>query len=294
VDPEQRAVAGSAAGAGGSITGTAEGAFGELSGALLEAAPDAMVVADERGKIRLVNAQAEIMFGYPRAELLGCDIEMLMAERFRGRHRSHRQQYAVNGRVRPMGAGLDLCGRHRSGREFPVEISLSPLLTSAGLLVSAAVRDVTARGAAEQQTRELAMIAESSQDAILTTTLDGVIAFWNPAAARLYGYSAAEAVGRQVSMLAPPDRAREIDTLLGRLRQGERIHHFETLRRTKSGVMLDVDLLVWPIHDRNGNVIRACATARDITVRKRAEQEATRRFEQQQHIALTLQNALIG
>ena len=154
---------------------TAAEGIGELAGALLEAAPDAMVVADEHGKIRLVNAQAEVMFGYPRAELLGCDIEMLMPDRFRGRHRSHRQQYAVNGRVRPMGADLDLFARHRTGREFPVEINLSPLLTSAGLLVSAAVRDVTDRAAAEQRTREMAMIAESSQDAILTKTMDGVI-----------------------------------------------------------------------------------------------------------------------
>jgi PAS domain S-box-containing protein len=253
-----------------------------------------MVIADERGKIRLVNAQAEIMFGYPRAELLGCDIEVLLPERFRGRHRLHRQQYAVNGRVRPMGADRDLCGRHRTGREFPVEINLSPLQTSAGLLVSAAVRDISDRRDAEQETRELAMIAESSQDAILTTALDGVIAFWNEAAARLYGYTAAEAVGRHVSMLAPPDRTGEIDIPLGRLRRGERVQHFETLRRTKSGTMLDVDLMLWPIRDRGGNVVRACAIARDITVRKRAEQETARRFEQQEHIALTLQNALIG
>jgi PAS domain S-box-containing protein len=101
--------------------------------------------------------------------------------------------------------------------------------------VSAAVRDVSDRTEAEERISELALIVESSQDAILTKTLDGVITFWNAAAARMYGYTAQQAVGRHVSMLAPPGHQEEIDALLARVRRGERVDHYETLRMTSTG-----------------------------------------------------------
>lgn len=262
--------------------------------ALLEAAPDAMVIVDGTGTIQLVNAQTESMFGYARAELLGRSVEVLVPGRFRGLHVAHRVGYAANGQVRPMGAGLDLYGLRRDGREFPVEISLSPLETAEGLLVSAAVRDVSDRKAAEQKISELAVIVESSQDAILTTTLDGTVTFWNAAADRMYGYSAAEAIGRDMSMLAPPGYRDQIDLLLARLRRGERIDHDETLRLTRTGAMLDVDILLWPVRDRAGTIVGAGAIARDIAEHNRAKQEVTRLYEQQRHVALTLQHALMG
>jgi PAS domain S-box-containing protein len=263
-------------------------------GALLESAPDAMVIVDGAGTIKLVNAQTEALFGYPREELLGCPVEILVPGRFRGDHPVHRRGYAANQQVRPMGAGLDLCGLRRDGSEFPVEISLSPLQTSDGLLVSAAVRDISDRKAAEERINELALIVESSQDAILTKTLDGVITFWNAAAARMYGYTAQEAIGRHVSILAPPGHEEEIDLLLARIGRGERIDHYETLRLTSTGSLLDVDILVCPVRTRDGAITGGCAIARDITEHKRAQQEITRLYQQQRHVALTLQRALMG
>ena len=262
--------------------------------ALLEAAPDAMVIVDDAGIIRLVNAQTEAMFDYGRDELLGRPVEILVPERFRSQHGFHRRGYTANGQTRPMGAGLELYGLRRDGREFPVEISLSPLETPDGLLVSAAVRDVSDRKAAEARINELALIVESSQDAILTTTLDGTITFWNAAACRMYDYTAAEAVGRHVSILAPPECKDEVDLLLAKLRRGERIEHYETLRVAASGTLLDVDIVLWPVRDRTGVVVGCCAIARDIAEHKRAKREVTQLYEQQRHVALTLQHALMG
>ncbi|MFD7935769.1 PAS domain S-box protein [Streptomyces sp. NPDC059755] len=261
---------------------------------LLEAAPDAMVIVDDSGIIRLVNAQTEALFGHGREELLGQPVELLIPHRFHGQHTAHRSGYTANRQVRPMGAGLELHGLRKDGTEFPVEISLSPLETADGLLVSAAVRDVSDRKAAEARINELAALVESSQDAILAHTLDGYITYWNAAAQRLYGYTAEEAIGRHVSLLAPPELRSEIRELLQRLRHAEKVEHYETLRMTSSGALRDVDVTLWPTRDTHGAVIGACAIVRDISDRKRAEAELKALYEQQRHIALTLQRSLMG
>jgi PAS domain S-box-containing protein len=123
--------------------------------ALLESAPDGIVIADRDGRITIVNRQAELLFGYEREELLGRDIEILLPDSARRRHVEHREQYIAAPAVRPMGRGLALSGQRKDGTEFPAEISLSPLQTDDGLLITAVVRDVTERRRAEAQQLEL-------------------------------------------------------------------------------------------------------------------------------------------
>ena len=122
---------------------------------LLESAPDAMVIVDAAGRMQLVNAQAERLFGYPRGDLIGKPVEMLIPERQRTQHTGHRRTYSESPKPRAMGAGLALSGRRRDGTEFPVEISLSPLKTPGGVLVSSAIRDVSDRRQAEDRIRQL-------------------------------------------------------------------------------------------------------------------------------------------
>ena len=246
----------------------AEGKFREL----LEAAPDAVVVSNCAGKIVLVNSQAEKLFGYPREELLGAPVEALVPARFREHHPALRRAFFSNPVVRSIPADIELFAVRKDGTEFPVEISLSPIETAEGPLVSSAIRDITDRKRAERSREQLASIVDHSDDAIIGKSLDGIILNWNRGAERLYGYSAAEAIGRPVAMLLPPERKDELLDIFSRLKRGETITE-ETVRLNKDGQRIDVALTISPIKNSLGQVTAVSSIARDIGKRRHAERQ---------------------
>ena len=237
---------------------------------LIEAAPDAFIVVGATGLIQFVNQQTENLFGYPRIELIGQPIEMLVPDRARGKHPDLRGSYGVKPTARPM-RGRNLSGRRKDGSEFSVDISLTPLDTPQGLLVAAAVRDATERKQAEARFEAL---LESAPDAIVVADDKGIIAVANHRATDLFGYSRDELIGHPVEMLVPrQNRDGHPD-----LRRGYVAHPavrpmgagLQLWAQRKDGSKFPVDISLAPLETPAG--ILVSAAVRDITDRLAAEE----------------------
>lgn len=247
---------------------------------LLTSATDAMIIVDSVGKIVLLNPSAERMFGYEPKALLGQTIETLIPTRFRHLHGTQRTDYFDHPHARPMGIGMELFGQHRDGKEFAVEVSLSPLQTASGQqLVMATIHDITRRKAAEAAVQDsearMRAIFETAVDAIITIDERGMVDRFNPAAERLFGYMASEVVGRNVSMLMPSPYREEHDGYLENYhRTGERRiigigREVSALR--KDGTVIPIELAVAEM--RVGDRRMFTGVVRDISERKAAEEK---------------------
>ncbi|HET6843180.1 MAG TPA: PAS domain S-box protein [Candidatus Angelobacter sp.] len=239
---------------------------------LLESTPDAIVIANLSGRIVLANGQAEKLFGYMRRELIGQEVELLLPERFRSGHMGHRSKYFSQPRTRSMGAGLELYGLHKMGREFPVEISLSPLEIDEGTLVMSAIRDITDRKRAEQKFKGL---LESAPDAIVIVNRPGQIVLVNSQTEKLFGYSREELLDQKVEMLVPERyRGRHPEHRSGFFAEsrtramgaGLQLHG-----RRKDGTEFPVEISLSPLETEEGTL--AMSAIRDITDRTRAEEK---------------------
>jgi PAS domain S-box-containing protein len=241
---------------------------------LLEAVPDALVGMDQKGVIRFVNRQTESLFGYDRDQLIGQRIETLVPESLWQIYTEHRKDYFADPRTRSSGLDVELSGRNREGTEFPVNISLSHIDTGDVLLVITAALDVTQQKQAVKNAQLTAAIVQYSDDAIIGSTLEGMITNWNPAAERMYGYSAAEIIGRSARLLTPEDQAGLVDDLLVRIKDGQAVDHLETTLVRKDGTGVPVSITIAPIRDEDGVVVGVSGVHRDVTEQRQAFETA--------------------
>jgi PAS domain S-box-containing protein len=250
------------------------GAFEAINARFIDTLPVAACVCDRDGRLVHVNPRAVTVWGR----------EASPADRFSGAYRlRHRDGSPMPHDQSPMAEVLrtgetlqdvEYIVEQPGGTQLTVRATVVPLTAAGGERIGAinTFQDITLQKRAFTDRAQLAAIVDSSDDAVVGKTLDGVITSWNTGASRIFGYSAEEAIGQHISFIIPPDRLAEEDHVLAELRRGRRIDHFETVRRAKDGRLLNISLTVSPIRDDSGRIIGASKVARDITDQTRAGQ----------------------
>ena len=237
---------------------------------LFEEARDAILMVDpETHRITDANPFTTELLGFRYEELL--DHELWEIGLFKDRKTTLEALRQL--REQPVIRYDHLSLQTKSGQRLEAEFVSNLYQANGHTIIQCNVRDVTQRKQAEELGSHLAAIVESSHDAIISKSLDGIILTWNKGAERIFGYSADEVIGKPVHILMPPDRVQEEPRILERLQRGERIDHYETVRVAKDGRAIDISLTVSPIRDGSGKIIAASKVARDITESKQAEEQ---------------------
>ena len=250
-----------------------------LNRAILDSALDCIIVMNASGRILEFNPAAERVFGYTREEAVGKELaELIIPAALRERHRQGLRRFLETGEGPVLGRRIEITGVRADGSEILVELAITTFHIQKEPVFAAYLRDITARKEGEEARRTLAAIIESSEDAIISKDLDGKITSWNQAAERLYGYTSDEVIGKPTTILIPPERQSEEPQILERIRRGERVDHYETVRRRKDGTLFDISATVSPIKDENGQVIGASKIARDITERIQIERRRAAQY----------------
>lgn len=239
---------------------------------LLDSSLDSIICTDEAAHITDFNAASERLFRISRSDVVGKDLtKAILPPGVRDAHRNELFAPLSNSGLELIGNRIETVAVRADGNEFPAELTVSRIRLENKSSFVVHIRDLSARRRAEEALVWLAAIVESSQDAIIGKDLDGRIMSWNRGAELMYEYSAADAIGKSISMLAPPERADEIPAILNELRCGRRVTSLETVRVAKSGRRLDVSLTISPVRDPQGKLTGASVVARDITESKRAQ-----------------------
>ena len=255
---------------------------------------DAVIATDTDARVMFMNPTAQRLTGWTQTEATGRplhDIFNIVNEDTRNTVES-----PVSKAIR-MGAIVGLANHTlliaKNGTEHPIDDSAAPIRDEAGNILGVVMvfHDIAERRAAEKAQARLAEIVDSSEDAIVAKDLNGIIQAWNQGAEHLFGYSAKEAIGKSITIIIPQDRLDEEANVLARIRSGERIAHFETIRRRRDGSLVEISLSVSPLKNRRGEIIGASKTARDITERKRLQAELEAHLINEQSLRMEAESA---
>jgi PAS domain S-box-containing protein len=237
---------------------------------------DAVIISDAQGRVTFMNAVAAELCGWTAGDALGKplrEVFHIVNERTRAVVESPVDKVIAHGQI--VGLANHTVLISRDGRETAIDDSAAPIRNDAGEVsgIVLVFRDVQEKRNTEHIRQHLAAIVESSDDIIVSKTLDGIITSWNEGAERVLGYRVDEVIGKHVSMLMPPEQAEDTQKILSSIRRGERIDHYHSKRRRKDGTIVDVSLTVSPIRNEEGEIVGASKVGRDITVQKTLEKE---------------------
>ena len=240
--------------------------------AVIESSDDAIISQGLDGTIETWNKAAERMFGYTASEAIGRSIELILPAEERRKDQALVDRLLRGERIEH----FESAAASRDGGAIPISVTLSPVVTPDGEIIalSRIARDISRQKALEREAFRLAAIVNSSEDAIASKDLNGIVQTWNKAAERMFGYSAEEMIGKSITVIIPPERLSEEDYVLSQIRAGRSIDHFETIRRRKDGTLIEISLSVSPIKTADGQIIGASKIARDLSTQIRLAREA--------------------
>ncbi|HEX3572485.1 MAG TPA: PAS domain S-box protein [Acidobacteriaceae bacterium] len=237
--------------------------------AIVDSSDDPIISKDLTGRIMSWNPAAERLFGYSSAEMVGAAITRIIPPELHLEEEEMLARLSRGERIEP----FETTRVRKDGSRIPVSVTISPVRNGSGQVVGASkiVRDVSLRQQNEESRFRLSAIVDSAEDAIISKDLRGIVRTWNEGARRTFGYTAEEMVGQSILKVIPPHLQHEEDTILAKIRAGERIEHYETVRVRKNGQQMQVSVTISPIRDQTGRIIGASKIARDISDRKRME-----------------------
>ena len=240
-----------------------------LFSSIVESSDDAIISKDLNGVITSWNPAATRIFGYSPEEMIGQPVLRLFPDELKYQEEEILRKLRAGERIEH----FETIRLRKDGTRLHVSLTTSPLVGRHGQVIggSKIVRDISGRKTSEEAQSRLAAIVESSDDAIIGKDLNGIITNWNQSATRLFEYTPEEILGKSIRTLIPPELQTEEDYILGQVRRGERVEHFETQRLAKSGKRLTVSITVSPIKDSRGRVVGVSKIARDVTQRKQIE-----------------------
>src|SRR5690242_19419700 len=246
--------------------------------AILDAALDCVITMDHEGRVLEFNPAAERTFGYSAEEAVGAELaSLIIPPALRDGHRDGVRRVVETGEGDKLDRRLEFTGMRKDGSEFPVELTLTAIRNpDAPIVFAGYIRDLTEFKRSEEAQRRLALIVESSEDAILSKDRNAIVTSWNSGAQRLYGWAPEEAIGQPIRMIVPEERKNEERKILDAILRDEHIERYETVRVRKDGTRVDVALSISPIKDAEGTIVGASVIAHDNSERKRAEEQHAR------------------